>query len=139
MTHTFVLRKREQLQRLGALIREHWEEQAQVGRPLEVVVREYEPRRSTDANAMMWALLFDIAAQVEWHGQRLTAEDWKQMFSAALRRQRVVPAIDGHGFVVLGQRTSKMTKAEFADLLELILAFGAERGVVWTESGEVTT
>lgn len=134
MTHTFVLRQREHLQRLGALIREHWEEQAQVGRPLEVVVREYEPRRSTDANAMMWALLTDIARQVEWHGQRLAPADWKEMFSASLRRQRVVPAIDGAGFVVLGQSSSRMTKTQFSDLLELILAFGAERGVQWSES-----
>lgn len=134
MTHTFVLRQREHVQRLGALIREHWEEQAHVGRPLEVVVREYEPRRSVDANAMMWALLSDIARQVEWHGQHLAPADWKEMFSASLRRQRVVPAIDGAGFVVLGQSTSRMTKAQFSDLLELILAFGAERGVQWSES-----
>lgn len=133
MSHTFVLRSREHLQRLGALLREHWEEQAHVGRPLEVVVREYEPRRSTDANAMMWGLLTDVSRQVEWHGQRLAAEDWKEMFSAALRRQRVVPAIDGQGFVVLGQRTSRMSKSEFSDLLELILAFGAEREVQWSE------
>jgi hypothetical protein len=31
--------------------------------------------------------------------------------------------------VVLGQSTSKMTKAEMADLLTLMEAFAAERGV----------
>lgn len=84
--------------------------------------------RSTQQNARMWAMLNEISQQVQWHGQKLTAEDWKDMATAALKRQRVVPGIDG-GFVVLGQRTSKMTKAEMSDLLELIQAFGAQHGV----------
>jgi hypothetical protein len=39
-----------------------------------------------------------------------------------------VPGIDG-GFVVLGQSTKKMSKAELGELMELIEAFGAQRGV----------
>lgn len=84
--------------------------------------------RSTQQNARMWAMLTEIARQVEWHGQKLTAEDWKDMATAALKRQRVVPGIDG-GFVVLGQRTSKMTVGEMAELMEFLDAFGAEHGV----------
>lgn len=130
--NTFVLRKRENLQRLGALLREHWEEQAHVGRPLEVVVREHEPRRSTEQNSMLWALLTDVSRQVNWHGMTLTPDDWKDLFTASLRQQRLVPAIDGNGFVALGARTSRMSKPELSQLLELILAFGTERGVAWT-------
>ena len=84
--------------------------------------------RSMASNRAMWAVLADVAAQVEWHGQKLSAEDWKAIFSAALRKQRVAPGLDG-GFVVLGQSTRKFTKAEMSDMLELIAAFGAERGV----------
>jgi hypothetical protein len=86
------------------------------------------PRRSLEQNALLWARLTDIAHQVEWYGQKLTPEDWKDVFTAALRKARVVPGIDG-GFVPLGMRTSDMSKGEMADLLELIGAFGAERGV----------
>ena len=84
--------------------------------------------RSSEQNARMWAMLTEIARQVEWHGQKLTAEDWKDMATAALKRQRVVPGIDG-GFVVLGQRTSKMTVGEMAELMDFLEAFGAEHGV----------
>ena len=76
----------------------------------------------------MWAQLEDISRQVDWYGQKLTKEEWKDVFSAALKRQKVVPGLDG-GFVVCGQRTSKMGKREMADLLELMNAFCAERGV----------
>lgn len=107
------------------------------------VVRLTEPTRSLEQNAAMWAKLTDISAQVPWvvdyvddtpvQGM-LTPEEWKHVFSAAYKRLRRVPGIDG-GFVVLGQSTSRMTKAEMSDLLELMTSFGAERGVKWSEPG----
>ena len=48
--------------------------------------------------------------------------------TAARRKRKAVPGLDG-GFVVLGARTSKMTKGELSDLMEIISAFGAQRGV----------
>jgi hypothetical protein len=90
------------------------------------------PRRSVDQNSLLWQRLTEVAHQLDWYGQRLTAEDWKDIFSAALRKARVVPGIDG-GFVPLGMRTSDMSKAEMAELLTLMEAFAAERGVVFRD------
>lgn len=90
-------------------------------------------RRSVRANDKMWALLTDVSRQVEWYGQHLTPSDWKDVFSASLRKARVVPGIDPGTFVPLGMRTSDMPKEDFGMLLDLIQAFGAERGVVWSE------
>lgn len=85
--------------------------------------------RSSEQNKRLWAMLTDISKQLEWYGQKLTPDDWKDMMTAALKKERVVPGING-GFVVLGQRTSKMTKAEMCELQEMIEAFAAERGVL---------
>ena len=93
------------------------------------VVSIRQPTRSSAANALLWALLTEVSEQVEWYGRRLTPEDWKCIFSAALREQDIVPNLNGTGFVVLGLSTSKMTKGEFGDLLDLIGAFCVERGV----------
>lgn len=90
-------------------------------------------KRSRPQNALMWARLTEVAQQVEWHGCRLSADDWKDVFTAALKRSRVVPGLDG-GFVVLGQRTSDMTKEEMGNLLDLIDAFAAERGVIFGDA-----
>lgn len=87
-----------------------------------------EPTRTLNQNAALWARLGDVAAQVIWHGQRLNSASWKTIFTASLKKQNVVPGIDG-GFVVMGSSTSNMTKSELADLLELISAFGAQHGV----------
>ncbi len=90
------------------------------------------PTRNLDQNAKLWAMLHDISEQVNWHGNKLTDDEWKDVFSSALKRQRVVPGIDG-GFVVCGQRTSTMSKREFSEMIELITAFAAEHGVVFRE------
>lgn len=58
------------------------------------------------------------------------------MLSAALYKQDVVPNIDGTGFVVLGVHTSKMTKAQMSELLDLIVAFGTNHGVSWSDPTE---
>jgi len=93
------------------------------------LVLEIRPEKRSDAqNRRLWAMLRDISEQVNWHGNTLTDEEWKDVFTAALKRQRVVPGLDG-GFVVCGQRTSKMTKAEMSELQELMEVFGAQQGV----------
>lgn len=92
-------------------------------------------RRSVSQNAMMWALLGDISDQVEWHGQRLSKKDWKWIFTAAIRKQRMVPGIEG-GMVYLGEPTSGMSKQEMADMLDLILSFGNDHDVVWSDQPE---
>ena len=99
--------------------------------PLGKVVIVQDPTRTLEQNALMWAMLSDISAQVDWYGTRLTKDEWKDVFSAALKRHKVVPGLDG-GFVVCGQSTSKMTKRQMSDLVELMNAFCAERGVKLT-------
>lgn len=106
-----------------------------------MVVEVKQEKRSLAQNARLWAMLTDISRQVEWYGQKLSPEDWKNVFTAALKKTRAVPGIDG-GIVVLGQSTSRMTKAEMAELQELMEAFGAEKGVkfraaVDPETGEI--
>lgn len=100
------------------------------------VIEFRKARRSTDQNALLWAMLTDVARQVDWYGQKLTAEDWKDVFTASLRKSRVIPGIEAGSFVVLGMRTSDMTKDEFSNLIELIHAFAAERSVVFSGDGD---
>lgn len=88
------------------------------------------PKRTLPQNDRMWAALTDIASQLAWHGQKLTPPDWKLVFMASLDREiRIVPNIQGNGFVNLGQSSSDLEKADFGELLELIAAFGAQHGV----------
>lgn len=89
--------------------------------------------RSSAQNSLMWTLLGKLSEQVIWHEQKLTAAEWKTMATASLKRQRVLPGIEG-GFVVMGDSTSSMTVAEMTELIEFIQAFGAQQGVDFGEA-----
>lgn len=102
--------------------------------PLNTRVEFKEARRSLPQNARMWAMLTDVARQVPWHGITLSPDDWKLIFLDALKREvRMVPNLDGNGFVNLGRSSSDLSKAEMTDLIELIFAFGAQRGIEWSD------
>lgn len=107
--------------------------QAVLDAPVGFVVRISEPTRSLEQSAKMWATLGDIAKQVVWHGRKLDAESWKHLFTSSLQKMDVVPNLEGTGFVALGLSTSKMSKRQMSDLIELAQAFGAQNGVKWGE------
>ena len=95
-------------------------------------------RRSLEQNRLLWALLTDLANQVEWpvdgRMQKISPDDWKHIMSAGLKKeQRVAQGIEG-GFVILGQYTHKMNKAEMNELIELVQHFGDSRQVIWSET-----
>ena len=95
------------------------------------IVTISEPSRNLEQNAKMWAMLADVSEQTDWHGNKLNPEEWKDLLSAGLVQSKVVPNMTGNGFVILGQRTSKLSKSQFAALIELITAFAVERGVIF--------
>jgi hypothetical protein len=88
-------------------------------------------KRSQEQNQLLWSVLTDLSKQLPWHGVNLTKEEYKDLLTAGLKKQRAIPGIDG-GFVVLGTSTSKMTKQEMTDLITLAHAFGDEREVKWS-------
>lgn len=94
-------------------------------------------KRSLPQNDHMWALLTDVSRQLQWHGQHLTPDDWKLVFLDGLKREkRLVPALNGDGFVNLGRSSSDLSKDEMGELLELIMAFGAQHGVEFGDHQE---
>ena len=87
-------------------------------------------KRTLPQNDRMWAMLTDIAEQLPWHGQKLRADDWKLIFLDALKREaRLVPNIDGSGFVNISTSSSDLSKGEMIDLIMLIEEFGARHSV----------
>lgn len=93
---------------------------------------ELRPATRSDAqNAALWSLLGQIVkARPVHNGVQMDAETYKALFMHALGREvRFVPTLDGSSMLPLGLRSSKLTKAEFSDLLELILAWCAGNGI----------
>jgi hypothetical protein len=90
--------------------------------------------RSQAQNRLMWPLLAAFAKQLPWpvDGRMVTidADDFKDILSAAFKGEsvRLAMGLNG-GVVLLGQRTSKFTKAQFSEWIEFLYATAADRSV----------
>lgn len=111
-----------------------------------MVVKVEQEKRSLAENAMLHALLSQISRQVEWAGAKRDPEVWKRLLTASWCRARgehveMLPALDGHGVDIVFRRTSQLTRAECAELIDFIQAWAAEHGVstgrVDPETGEI--
>ena len=90
-----------------------------------------EAKRTDDQNRALWGALGQIVRQRPVHnGVQMDAETYKALFLHALGHEvRFVPTLDGSSMLPLGLRSSKLTKAEFTDLLELIVCWASQNGV----------
>jgi hypothetical protein len=108
------------------------------GAEYEINAKPWKDKRSLSSNKKMWACLGDVAKQVQWpvngRMQLISTDDWKDIISSGLKQEARIAEGIGGGFVMLGQRTSKMTIAQMSEMIELIYAFGAGYGVKWSES-----
>ena len=129
MTHTITLRTTAQAESILSRAAEWIRRRVSDGRA--VVLTLEDERRNLDQNALLHALLTDISRRHEWAGKRRDPEVWKRLFVAAWCRAKgeqieMLPALDGHGIDIVFRRTSKMSKAEVAELIDYITAWEAE-------------
>lgn len=93
------------------------------------VVNVRGPSRSSEQNAKLWAMLSDVS-RAKPQGRVLAPDVWKALFMAqAGFKPRFEPSLDGQGVVPTGYKSSRLTKAEFSELIECIHAFAAEHGI----------
>jgi len=99
-----------------------------------IVRKEEEERRSSEQNRKLWAMLGEIAEQTTLRDQRWTPEQWKAIFMQELGyKVEVLPTLDGKTWFPCGHQSSKMTKAQMAELIELMYAEGTMRGVKFAD------
>ena len=100
--------------------------------PLGYRIAIEEPVRTNSQNRLMWSLLQSFAEQVVHCGRKYEAEAWKCIFMKALGKEfDFAPSLEGDEIVAIGYRSSRLSKEEMANLVELIYSEGAKRGVVF--------
>lgn len=100
--------------------------------PVDAVVKISPATRSLEANAKMWAMLSDVS-RAKPEGRRHTPEVWKCLFMNALGHETAFEmGLDGRPFPT-GFSSSRLTKAQMGDLIELIYSYGAQHDVKWSE------
>lgn len=113
-----------------------------------------EPKKKRIQESKYHAQISDIADQCLFMGRKWNREEWKRLLiDAYVRVERenakaegkpepfsghgeVVPALDGKGFVQLGVQSRRFTSKQAGLFIEYLYAFGAYRGVKWSDTAE---
>lgn len=90
------------------------------GRPLIVTVAEYRAKRSSEANARYWALLGDIAEQVQVNGKYFSKDTWHEHM-----KNLFAPKDDGPAGL-LPISTSQMNTEQFARYMTQIEVYATQ-------------
>ena len=101
--------------------------------PPDTVVTFKKPGRTISQNDRMWAMLSDIATQVNHLGRKYSADMWKLlMMNACGYEVQFITGLSGEPFPI-GFRSSKLTKEQMGELMEFMACYGAEKGVIFNE------
>ena len=104
--------------------------------PADAVVNIRAATRTSDQNALMWALLSDVS-RAKPEGRMHTADAWKALFMHACGHAvQFEIGLNGQPFPT-GFRSSHLTKAQMSDLIETIYEYGARHGVRWSNPQEL--
>lgn len=100
--------------------------------PADTVCKIAKATRSDRQNRKMWAMIKDLQDQVIGF-DAYTRDDIKLRFLNALGvEMRYLPALESEGMFPVGMRSSTLTKAQFAGLIELMFQYGARHDVRWS-------
>lgn len=119
--------------------------------PADYEVRITPPGKSRSQEEKYHAMIGDIAKHCIFMGEKLELEDWKRLLVDAFVRVmremakaegkpdpfagqgRVMPNLDGSGFVQLGVQTRKFRKAVARDFIEHLYEYGSMNLVPWSD------
>jgi hypothetical protein len=100
--------------------------------PIPFIAELDEPRRTSEQNKKMHAMLTDVA-KAKPEGRVYDTEVWKCLFMDDLGfKPRWVPSLDGQGVVNTGYRSSRLNKSQMSDMIERMYAYGAEQ-IQWAD------
>lgn len=110
-----------------------------------------EPKKKREQEEKYHAQIGDIAKQCDYHLRKLRPESWKRLLVEAFvqvmreeakaqgkpdpfpRGGALLPSLDGLRIVQVEVLTRDFTVKQASEFIEYLYAFGAERGVVWSE------
>ena len=104
------------------------------GHAYKMIVDEEKETRSSEQNRKMWAMLGEIAEQLQINGQSFDKDRWKAIMLHAWGEQvEFLPTLDGTSFFPYGHQTSKLSTKMMSSFLEFIIAEGTQRGVKFAD------
>lgn len=92
-------------------------------------------RRTLSQNAMFHAICQRLSRNKQWAGLWIDTTGWKRLLTDSWARHenrvqtRVVPSLDGQSIVNLGLQTRRLSKPDFASLIDFAEWYCSENGI----------
>lgn len=94
-----------------------------------VLTLEY-PKHSDAQRDLLWELLGQLSRKTTYNGLKLAKEDWKLIFLSGVRPgMRIVPNLNGDGFIHLDRSIRPLSKKEMQFMIELVEMWADQNGV----------
>lgn len=117
---TYILRNKDIAQRMVDYVKAVAGPAAASGKPIVVEIGEYQAKRSSEQNRLLWALLTEISEQVEVGGKRFSKDAWHEHF-----KDQFAPKQEGPNGLV-ATSTSQMTKQQFQEYVTRIECYAVQ-------------
>lgn len=83
----------------------------------------WQEKRTGEQNDLFQSACGDLAAGWDWHGHRMSKDDWRHLICAFVLNKRPVPGIEG-GLVVLGGSSKDLRLEQATKAITLAFAMG---------------
>ena len=89
---------------------------------------EGQDKITPEQRRMLNCLCGDLSDQINWHGHRLSKDDWRWMLTGTTLGLRMVPGIQtgngSAGFIFLGRSSKDLTKSQASDTITMAIQIG---------------
>ena len=117
-------------------MRSLWEKmKAALDNGVALTVEVQRENRSLEQNSLIHSIIRQISLQAQHLGSTWDAEDFKRLLVWQWAKEtgrsapKIIPSLDGSGFVQLGLQTRKFTKPDASEFYEWLMAWCAQNGV----------
>lgn len=134
LARTFIIRGPEQAAQLHGFLKQNAAAMAEQGQPLEVRVCVHKAKRSNEQNALMWAVLGEMASQAWIGGRQYDAEVWNVWAKRELLPEETARGVKKWRYLPDGSRelfmsTTDLDVSEMTAYIDALQAKAAELGV----------
>lgn len=118
---TFILRDPEHAKAMVAYVKANAGPQAAAKRPLVVTVTEFKAQRSNEANGRYWAILTEIAENVQITGKWFDRDVWHEWM-----KQKFAPQSEAPDGTLIPMSTARMNTEQFAKYMTQVEVCAAQ-------------
>ena len=102
------------------------------GTPYLITFQKLEEKRRDVQNRRYWAIMHELAEQLNINEQQMSAETWHEWAKRRFIGVRELRLPDGE-IIAMGMTSTDLTVAQFSDYMQMVEAWAVDHGVIFND------